>query len=517
MINKLNFLIKSTIWFLFVFASSYYLLENNYEYEFSTKIILLFLYLIIFFVITFGIYKAKTNDNLPIFILTNIYFFLCYILFFFFDKSLIFPDLSDIELIYALKIFGYGYIAFSLGYFINYNVAKNIYRKEFKFLNASSNEFFIIGSFCLFINLIVFELFNINKYFSGLSQLRYVFIIIGIGLLVEYLFICLKNKNSILKIFLSCTLIFLSLFSFILNAALSYPFMIMFLIVVYYSYRAKKIYIYPLLITATLFLFLHMGKYNYRDLIQTKYTVQEPGSGKVYLLTRGNQKNILQKTKDIINSQIQVFLKQDYVKKDIYCNKTTVYDSALGDTFVYDTDCTTVVNYQLERRIFHSMESLVIVTKLTPNDVPYWDGYSYLILKSKIVPRIFWKEKPNDRLGNEFGQRYNVLHKVYEDLGTIKDETTSWNMPLLNEFYVNYGKKGVIYGMFVLGLIFSLITKIFTISNHQNMEKAISFFIFMPIFFLESHASLIFGALIQTYLVAIILLFILLKVLRKFY
>ena len=517
MINKLNFLIKSTICFLFVFASSYYLLENNYKYEFSTKIILLFLYLIIFFVITFGVYKAKTNDNLPIFILTNIYFFLCYILFFFSDKSLIFPNLSDIELIYALKIFGYGYIALFLGYFISRNVFKNIYRKEFKFLNASSNEFFIIGSFCLFINLIFFDFFNINKYFSGLSQLRYVFIIIGISLLAEYLFICLKNKDSILKIFLSCTLIFLSLFSFILNAALSYPFMIMFLIIVYYSYRAKKIYIYALLITAILFFFLHMGKYNYRNLIQTKYSVQEPGTGKVYLITRGNQKNILQKTKDIINSQIQVFLKQDHVKKYTHCSNISDYASELGVNLVYIPVCSTVVNYQLERRIFHSMESLVIVTKLTPNDVPYWDGYSYLILKSKIVPRIFWKEKPNDRLGNEFGQRYNVLHKGYEDLGTIRDDYTSWNMPLLNELYVNYGKKGVIYGMFVLGLIFSLITKIFTISNHQNMEKAISFFIFMPIFFLESHASLIFGALIQTYLVAIILLFILLKVLRKFY
>jgi hypothetical protein len=175
------------------------------------------------------------------------------------------------------------------------------------------------------------------------------------------------------------------------------------------------------------------------------------------------------------------------------------------------------VNYQLERRIFHSIESLAIVTKLTPNDVPYWDGYSYLILKSKIIPRIFWKEKPNDRLGNEFGQRYNVLTKENKDLGIKRDDSTSWNMPFLNELYVNYGKKGVIYGMFVLGLIFSLIAKIFTISNHQNMEKSVSFFIFVPIFFLESHASLIFGALIQTYLASIILLFILLKVLRKFY
>ena len=83
--------------------------------------------------------------------------------------------------------------------------------------------------------------------------------------------------------------------------------------------------------------------------------------------------------------------------------------------------------------------------------------------------------------------------------------------------YVNYGKKGVIYGMFVIGLIFSLVAKIFTITNHQNMEKSVSFFVFCPIFFLESHSSLIFGALIQSYISVMILLFILLKVLRKFY
>ena len=492
MINRLNFSIKSTILFLFVFASSYYLYDNNYEFEFLTQIILLFLYLIIFFVTTFSIYKVKTNDNLPIFILTNIYFFLCYLLFFFFNKSLIFKNINDIELIYALKIFSYGYIAFILGYFINHNVVKNLYRKEFKFLNASSNEFFIIGSFCLFINLIVFEFFDINKYFSGLSQLRYVFIIIGIGLLAEYLFIFSKNKDSILKIFLSCTLIFLSLFSFVLNAALSYPFMLMFLIIVYFSYRSKKIYIYPLLIVAIIFLFMHMGKYEYRILV-----------------AQNNQKNILYAIKDIISSQTKVFFKQKHFKKYTQCNNGNGEEDTLN--------CKIVVNYQLERRIFHSIESLAIVTKLTPNDVPYWDGYSYLILKSKIIPRIFWKEKPNDRLGNEFGQRYNILTKENKDLGIKRDDSTSWNMPFLNELYANYGKKGVIYGMFVLGLIFSLVTKIFTISNHQNMEKSVSFFIFVPIFFLESHASLIFGALIQTYLVAMILLFILLKVLRKFY
>ena len=56
------------------------------------------------------------------------------------------------------------------------------------------------------------------------------------------------------------------------------------------------------------------------------------------------------------------------------------------------------------------------------------------------MPRIFWENKPSDTLGNEFGVRYKVLF----DYNT----TTSWNMPVLNEFYVNFGIIGIVLGMF---------------------------------------------------------------------
>ena len=60
--------------------------------------------------------------------------------------------------------------------------------------------------------------------------------------------------------------------------------------------------------------------------------------------------------------------------------------------------------------------------------VPFWDGYSikYYI---KLIPRILWKNKPGDNLGNEFGHRYNVLTK--DNSKTIlKDTNTSWNIPV---------------------------------------------------------------------------------------
>ena len=124
--------------------------------------------------------------------------------------------------------------------------------------------------------------------------------------------------------------------------------------------------------------------------------------------------------------------------------------------------------------------------------VPYWNGYTYKILTSKLVPRLFWKNKPSDTLGNEFGHRYNKLHN--DDNKNI-DLTTSWNMPVLNEFYVNFGKKGVLLGMLIIGIIFGFLTKFSNFQNMKNVESVIIFYLFIPLFFLESHLSLLIGAI----------------------
>ena len=56
----------------------------------------------------------------------------------------------------------------------------------------------------------------------------------------------------------------------------------------------------------------------------------------------------------------------------------------------------------------------------------------------KIDTKGFWKEKPSDTLGNEFGRRYEIVKRI----------NTLHGICSLNEFYVNFGLKGVILECF---------------------------------------------------------------------
>ena len=89
-------------------------------------------------------------------------------------------------------------------------------------------------------------------------------------------------------------------------------------------------------------------------------------------------------------------------------------------------------------RVVHNYQSLIIINdqhEFTNFDTPalYLNGSTYKILLSKLIPRIFWKNKPSDTSGNEMGRYYNML--IPSDL------KTSWNFPVLNEFYGNFNLK----------------------------------------------------------------------------
>ena len=56
----------------------------------------------------------------------------------------------------------------------------------------------------------------------------------------------------------------------------------------------------------------------------------------------------------------------------------------------------------------------------------------------------------------------------------LKRTPTSWNMPVLNEFYVNFGKRGLCLECF--NWVSVWLYKIFSFQNLKNIEAVFTFF-----------------------------------------
>jgi hypothetical protein len=124
------------------------------------------------------------------------------------------------------------------------------------------------------------------------------------------------------------------------------------------------------------------------------------------------------------------------------------------------------------------------VIAMTPSQVPYWQGSTLLGVVTNSIPRAVWKEKPEERLGNSFGQAYKIL--------TPYDNVTSWNVPWLVEFYMNFGKIGALGCMIVVGTVIGLLVRwIGRRPPAQQMGLAAAAII--PLFHPESNVSLMLG------------------------
>jgi hypothetical protein len=139
-------------------------------------------------------------------------------------------------------------------------------------------------------------------------------------------------------------------------------------------------------------------------------------------------------------------------------------------------------------RFSYPASALSEVINRTPNKVPYWNGETYFSLFYKFIPRAIWPNKPEENIGQQFGKRYNFLD--------ITDNSTSMNLPLMAEFYANFGYWGIIGGMFLLGLLYALIDFFFNNANNDVYNKLLGFVIIFPLIIQESNFTLSFGNLI---------------------
>lgn len=129
------------------------------------------------------------------------------------------------------------------------------------------------------------------------------------------------------------------------------------------------------------------------------------------------------------------------------------------------------------------------VIRQTPESVPYWRGYTYLSLVGAFVPRMLWPDKPQKRIGQDFGHRYGYLY--------AHDRNTSINLSFLVEFYANFGERGVLVGMLLVGSILAILERFLNRPGQGWLRSLCALVLLVPLVTnVESDFSLIFGGLI---------------------
>jgi hypothetical protein len=124
----------------------------------------------------------------------------------------------------------------------------------------------------------------------------------------------------------------------------------------------------------------------------------------------------------------------------------------------------------------------------TPNPQPYRYGSTYLPLFTKWIPRLIWKDKPKEYLGNEWGRRYGLINP--------DSYSVSFNLPWIAEMYMNFGFAGVLGVSFFIGLLFYFFKVFFCQVENDPARLAFGVLLMCPLMFPESHLSLVLGGVI---------------------
>ena len=115
-------------------------------------------------------------------------------------------------------------------------------------------------------------------------------------------------------------------------------------------------------------------------------------------------------------------------------------------------------------------------------------GETYLSLFTKFIPRLIWKEKPQENWGNKWGHRYGYL-----GAGNV---STSYNLHWLPEMYMNFGVYGVVGVSMLVGMLFAVLANAFWKKPSNPCAFALGMCMGSPFFFVESNLSMIFGNVI---------------------
>jgi len=143
----------------------------------------------------------------------------------------------------------------------------------------------------------------------------------------------------------------------------------------------------------------------------------------------------------------------------------------------------------LVKRISHVWVFHAVADK-SPEPIPFWDGYSYRGLLYMGLPRLLFPDKPEERVGGEFGHRYGFL-----DSG----ESSSVNLPWIIELLANFGAAGVVAGMGLIGVFLAFIAQLIDAQRNSFLEFTVALSLLFPLAYQESNLSVMTGTLLLQY------------------
>jgi len=462
--NLINF---NKILFIFLF------LLNLYNIVFSFKIFLLLnLVLLVHYISIVYFLKNESNKYFPIFPLIIAFFFITYTLSFLIgNKDFFLLSFDEIVLQKSIFILLLGLSSLLFGYIIIDKIFTRREKKIFYFNFSKQQQIlilvvFLIVTFFVYYNNTCFSFVN----FSFVKQIKEPLILFSFGLFLT-LILMRNNKSLFLYILFITLLLILFIFEISSGATVFIFYLLSFLIAIYF-YLKKKLPVISIAIIILLAIFFHSMKYQLRQLVWKE------------------------------NANINC-IEKILILKSVASNFDYEDKSKTNGTSYYYINTT---------RLFHSINSLNIVSKLTPDIVPFFQGNSYKIIHSKFIPRDLWNNKPEDIQGNFWGHRYFTL--------SPDDKVTSWNFPVLNEFYANFGMIGVIFGMFFLGFFTKLLLLKLWSKNSSNIEILTWSVIIFNIFFLENNLSQIIGKIINQFIffnIIFLFLYLLIKFISRYF
>lgn len=151
-----------------------------------------------------------------------------------------------------------------------------------------------------------------------------------------------------------------------------------------------------------------------------------------------------------------------------------------------------ISTFSLTLQRIDNLGTTAVVWMKTPSEIPFQYGESYAPLLTKFIPRFLWPSKPKENFGNIWAKWYDLLQP--------NDYVTSYNLPWLTEFYMNFGIMGVLLGMFMVGVIFRFLVNKFCNSPTNIFEALFGIILTIGLFVQESNLSLVLGGVIVLYI-----------------